>query len=153
MFEILVYLYETYNYSDACPEPQALAKKLSAVGFDDDEISEAIDWLGVLANTDTNYLKQSDITSFRVYTAQELAWIGLKAVGFIQFLESAKLIDSQQREIIIDRALAVEETPITIDKLKIIVLMMLWSQGKEPDLFIFDELLLSDEQIKPHHLH
>ena len=153
MFEILVYLYETYNRSEACPEPQALAKKLSAVGFDDDEITEAIDWLDVLNKTANNHPKQPDSKSFRIYAAQELALIGSTAVGFIQFLESAKLINSQQREIIIERALAVEETPITIDKLKIIVLMMLWSQGKEPDVFMFDELLLSDEQSKPQHLH
>ena len=45
MFDILVYLYETYYRPDACPEPAALAKKLSAVGFDDVEISEALVWL------------------------------------------------------------------------------------------------------------
>ena len=45
MFDILVYLYETYFRPDACPEPAALARKLSAVGFEDDEISEAIVWL------------------------------------------------------------------------------------------------------------
>jgi len=39
MFDILVYLYETYYRPDACPEPVALAKKLSAIGFDDVEIS------------------------------------------------------------------------------------------------------------------
>ena len=48
MFDILVYLYETYYRPDACPEPAALAKKLSAVGFDDVEISEALVWLNDL---------------------------------------------------------------------------------------------------------
>ena len=47
MFDILVYLYETYYRPDACPEPAALAKKLSAVGFDDVEISEALVWLPI----------------------------------------------------------------------------------------------------------
>jgi Smg protein len=151
MFEILVYLYETYNHSDACPEPQALAKKLSAVGFDEDEISEAIDWLDVLTKAHEPGQPTSD--SFRVYAPQEIALIGTAAVGFIHFLESAKLINPQQRELIIDRVLAVEESPITLDKLKIIVLMILWSQGKEPDLFLFDELLLSGEQVRPQQLH
>ena len=45
MFDILVYLYETYYRPDACPEPAVLARKLSAVGFDDVEISEALVWL------------------------------------------------------------------------------------------------------------
>lgn len=153
MFDILVYLYETYYRPDACPEPPALAKKLSAVGFDDDEISEAIDWLDVLKKSTKSSPTQPDVNSFRIYASQEAALLGFTAIGFIQFLESANLINSQQREIIIDRALAVEESPITVDKLKIIVLMMLWSQGKEPDVFMFDELLSSDEQAKPGLLH
>ena len=153
MFDILVYLYETYYRPDACPDPQALAKKLSAVGFDDDEITEAIDWLDVLTQTTQSLPQQPESNGFRIYAVQERTMLGLPAMGFIYFLESAKLINPQQREIIIERALAVDDTPISLDKLKIIVLMMLWSQGKEPDLLMFDELLLSDEIIKPHHLH
>ena len=154
MFDILVYLYETYYRPEACPEPEALVKKLCAVGFDEDEICEAIDWLAVLQRQITpNLLAQPLSSGFRIYASQEIAALGLGAVGFIQFLDSAKLISALQREVIIERALAVDETPISLDKLKIIVLLMLWSQGKEPDLLMFDELLLSDEQIKPHLLH
>jgi len=152
MFDILVYLYETYYRPDACPDPQALAKKLSAIGFDDEEITDAISWLKVLTQTTKSTPIQSDAKSFRIYASKEIAQLGIAALGFIQFLESANLINSLQREIIIERALAVEETPIPVDKLKIIVLMMLWSQGKEPDLLMFDELL-SEDQIKPHFLH
>ena len=153
MFDILVYLYETYYRPDACPDPQVLAKKLCAVGFDEDEISEAIDWLAILKQTAQNPVAHPDSTGFRIYAVQETAILGTAAIGFIQFLETAQLINAQQREIIIERALAAGEAPVSLDKLKIIVLMMLWSQGKEPDLLMFDELLLSDEQIKPHLLH
>lgn len=154
MFDILVYLYETYYRPEACPEPEALAKKLCAVGFDEDEISDAIDWLAVLKLQTTPHLPAQPLSSgFRIYVSQEITTLGQGAIGFIQFLESAKLINPQQREIIVERALAVDETPISLDKLKIIVLMMLWSEGKEPDLLMFDELLLSDEQITPHLLH
>jgi hypothetical protein len=34
---------------------------------------------------------------------------------------------------------------ITLGKLKIIVLMLLWSQGKEPDALMFDELFGADD--------
>lgn len=74
-------------------------------------------------------------------------------MGFLQFLESAGLMNSQQREIVIERALAINESPVPLDKLKVIVLMMLWSQGKEPDMLMFDELLLSDEESEPRLLH
>jgi Smg protein len=157
MFDILVYLYETYYRPDACPDTVALTKKLSAVGFEQDEISEALDWLTVLADT-TNGManvptfdQQESRTSkgFRVYASQEISVLGILAMGFIQFLESANLLDSQQREIVIERALAIHESPVPLDKLKVIVLMMLWSQGKEPDMLMFDELLLSDQESEP----
>lgn len=159
MFEILVYLYETYYRPDACPDTAALAKKLSAVGFEEDEIVEALDWLTGLADT-THDLPIDPIEptalkskGFRVYAAQEIQVLGAPAMGFIQFLESGGLIDSQQREVVIERAMAIDESPVPLDKLKVIVLMMLWSQGKESDSLMFDELLLSDDETSPRLLH
>ena len=154
MFDILVYLYETYYRPDACPEPEALARKLSAVGFDDVEISEAIVWL-----TDLNEMAGAEpSTAFassgtRFYVEQEYDALGSDAVGFIQFLESANVLSPVQREIVIERALALEESPVGLGKLKIIVLMLLWSQGKEPDALMFDDLFGSDDEQTPRLLH
>ncbi len=154
MFDILVYLYETYYRPDACPEPEALARKLSAVGFDDVEISEALVWLTDLtemADAETNAAFSSSGTRF--YVDLEYDALGSAAVGFIQFLESAKVISPTQREIVIERALALEESPVGLGKLKIIVLMLLWSQGKEPDALMFDDLFGSDDEQAPRLLH
>ncbi|MDB5798338.1 MAG: Protein of unknown function Smg [Paucimonas sp.] len=157
MFDVLVYLYETYYRPDACPEADALIKKLSAVGFEQDEISKALGWLTDLTAT-THALSarpvESESFGFRIYVDREIDLLGSAAVGFIQFLESAKLINSIQREIVIERALAASETQISLDKLKVIVLMVLWSQGKEPDGLIFDELFADeDEDAGPRQLH
>lgn len=154
MFDILVYLYETYYRPDACPEPAALARKLSAVGFDDDEISEALVWLNDLtemAGGDLDFAASSD--GIRFYVDQEYDALGTAAVGFIQFLESARVLSPVQREIVIERALALEESPVSLGKLKIIVLMLLWSQGKEPDALMFDDLFGSDDEQSPRSLH
>ena len=48
MFDVLMYLFETYYNPEACPDPDALVRKLSAAGFERDEIDEALDWLDVL---------------------------------------------------------------------------------------------------------
>jgi Smg protein len=156
MFDVLVYLYETYYRPDACPDAEALIKKLSAVGFEQDEISKALGWLTDL-NESTSALIESDDAEqqagFRVYVDIERDMLGTAAIGFIQFLESAKLINSLQREIVIDRALAASESQISLDKLKVIVLMVLWSQGKEPDALIFDELYTDSEDEPARLLH
>jgi Smg protein len=154
MFDILVYLYETYYRPDACPEPAALARKLSAVGFDDVEISEALVWLNDLtemAGGDLEFSASSD--GIRFYVDQEYDVLGTAAVGFIQFLESARVLSPVQREIVIERALALDESPVGLGKLKIIVLMLLWSQGKEPDALMFDDLFGSDDEQAPRLLH
>ncbi|MES2932574.1 MAG: DUF494 domain-containing protein [Pseudomonadota bacterium] len=158
MFDILVYLYETYYRPDACPDKAALAKKLSAVGFEDDEISEALGWLTDLTAMtqvgDAALLSQDAFSdSVRLYVQSELDVLGIAAVGFIQFLESAKILNPIQREIVIERALVVNESPVSLGKLKVIVLMMLWSQGKEPDALMFDDLFLADDNTDHHLLH
>ena len=158
MFDVLVYLYETYYRPDACPDSDALVKKLSAVGFEEEEISEALGWLTGLAEA-TNELSDrypqqaASSVGIRIYAKQELDVLGTDAVGFLQFLESAKVIDSIQREIIIERALAASEIQVSLDKLKVIVLMVLWSQGKEPDGLIFDELFSDEDDFEPRLLH
>jgi Smg protein len=159
MFEVLVYLYETYYRPDACPEPEALVKKLSAIGFEDDEIAKALGWLTDLAEANHEFAdKYPQQTAFsfgiRIYAQQEIDVLGIAAIGFIQFLESAKMLNPVQREIVIERALSVSETPVPLDKLKVIVLMVLWSQGKEPDGLMFDELFIDeDDDPEPRQLH
>jgi Smg protein len=84
-----------------------------------------------------------------VYADREYELLGSPAIGFIEFLESAEVITALQREIVLERACAANESPIPLDKLKVIVLMVLWSQGKEPDGLMFDELFIDDEESAP----
>ncbi|MES2832042.1 MAG: DUF494 domain-containing protein [Pseudomonadota bacterium] len=158
MFDVLVYVYETYYRPDACPDSVALAKKLSAVGFEEDEITKALGWLTDLAETNSDLSDKSSQhcgspVGTRIYVEQEYDMLGTAAIGFIQFLEAAKVLNPFQREIVVERALAVRESQLSLDKLKVIVLMVLWSQGKEPDGLMFDELFLDDDDPEPRLLH
>ena len=49
------------------------------------------------------------------------------------------------REIVIDRASAIPGGPLDLEDLKIIVLMVFWSLGEEPDALILDELFVDEE--------
>ena len=48
MFDVLVYVYEHYWRGEACPELPLLGRKLSAAGFEADEIEQALSWLAGL---------------------------------------------------------------------------------------------------------
>ena len=145
MFDVLVYLYENYWRPDACPGHDQLARKLSSVGFESDEIQEALSWLDELTSSAQAQVRPQAPLSMRVYTPGEHEHLGEESIGFISFLESAGLLPPPMREMVIDRANAIGSTPLELEDLKIIVLMVFWSQGQEPDALILDELFVDAE--------
>jgi len=146
MFDVLVYVYETYWRPDACPDHRQLARKLTAVGFENEEIQEALSWLDGLAESAQAVGGTQDANSMRVYTDTERELLGEESIGFISFLESAGVLPPAMREMVIDRATAVGECPLALEDLKVIVLMVFWSLGEEPDALILDELFVAPEE-------
>ncbi len=143
MFDVLVYLYENYGALHACPDPDSLSRKLTAAGFDDEEISEALAWLqGLQLVTQQSVAVGPESTrSFRIFATVETERLGTESIGFLSFLEHAGQLTPTQREIVIERALAIEETPIPLEMTKVIVLMVLWSQQADIDVLLLEELL------------
>jgi Smg protein len=118
---------------------------LSAVGFEAEEISEALSWLTGLQEMSSQTALEQSAHAIRVFSTAELDHLGAKALGFLQFLVSAGVLTARQREIVLDRVMAVSGDPVDLEDLKIIVLMLFWSLGKEPDALILDELFVEDE--------
>ena len=145
MFDVLVYLYENYWRPDACPNHAQLTRKLSAVGFESDEIQDALSWLDGLSSTAEAYGGEQSADAMRVYTPAEQDLLGEESIGFVSFLESAGVLPPPMREMVIDRASAIGANPIDLDDLKVIVLMVFWSLGEEPDALILDELFVAPE--------
>ncbi|MBH9553937.1 DUF494 family protein [Inhella gelatinilytica] len=150
MFDVLVYLYETYWRPDACPEPAQLQRKLSAVGFEQDEIKEALHWLDGLTAARHTVHDPVQSSSVRVYTAQEWSHLGSACIDFISFLSSAGVLRPAMRELVLERALALEVQPVPLEDLKIMVLMVFWCLGEEPDALILDELFVDTEDRQIH---
>lgn len=152
MFDILVYLFENFFHADAYPEPEQLAVKLSAAGFEDEEISEALQWLDGLQEAGTDCLPAIavDNDSIRCYGSDEAAKLDTDCRGFLAFLESAGVLNALTRELILERAMALSDHTVSLSKLKIIVLMVLWKQHQAMDTLILEELLSGNEA---HYLH
>jgi Smg protein len=159
MFEVLVFVYENYWRGDACPEAAHLERKLNSVGFEADEIQDALIWLndlnlaagGLQLPTPQNAVDASPVPtdakiwmpspdSMRAYTLAEQNQLGVQCLGFITFLETAGALPAHMRELVIDRAMAAPAYPLPLEDLKIIILMVFWSLGKEPDALVLDEL-------------
>jgi Smg protein len=155
MFEVLVYVYENYWRGDACPELPQLERKLSAIGFDADEIRAALLWLDGLnlaaqstlcldapavPDHDSTLSVSQSPGSMRVYSVAEQNHLGADCLGFVSFLESAGVLPPPMREVVLDRAMAVPDEQVALDDLKIIILMVYWSFGEEPDALVLDVL-------------
>ena len=97
MFDVLVYLYENYWRPDACPDHDQLQRKLTAVGFETEEISEALKWLDGLARGSQSAEAPVAADSMRVYSEVELDVLGVDSIGFIAFLESAGVLPPPMR--------------------------------------------------------
>lgn len=144
MIDILVYLFENY-LPDACPEPAVLAKKLSAAGFESDDISAALSWLDGLAGEEHERCREPSLAgSVRIYDEEELERLPAACRGFIAFLEQHDAVDAPLRETIIERALALPDAEISLDRLKVIVLAVVWRYRHEVDALILEELLAED---------
>ena len=162
MFEVLVFVYENYWRGDACPELHQLERKLSAHGFEADEIQEALAWLeGLNLAAQNTYLPDDEDesacvpaaaagSSMRVYSVAEQDRLGAECLGFISFLESSGVLPPAMREIVVDRAMAAPGDPVPLDALKIIVLMVYWRFGHEPDALVLDELCDDTSGRLPH---
>ncbi len=144
MIDILVYLFENY-LPDACPEPAVLAKKLSAAGFGNDDITAALSWLDGLAGEEGGGCRSPSFAgSVRIYSEEEQERLPAACRGFITFLEQHDAVDAPLREAVIERALALPDAEVSLDRLKVIVLAVIWRYRHEVDALILEELLAED---------
>jgi Smg protein len=144
VIDILVYLFENY-LPDACPEPALLARKLSAAGFEQEEISEALNWLDGLEHSETVVVRLREGSGIRVYDEREQARLSVECRGFLSFLEHAGTLDPGLRETVVERSLALSDGEISLSKLKVIVLVVLWRRQHEFDALILEELLSGED--------
>lgn len=122
MFDILLYLYDHYLVLDPQADADALSRKLTAAGFESDDIDRALDWLSALDTlTPVEPLPATD--GVRIYAPEEQQRIAAEGLGFLSFLESAGQISPEAREWVLDSALALDDAEVSADKLKWIALL------------------------------
>jgi Smg protein len=149
MIDILVYLFANYHSFSARPKTKALKRKLSAVGFKAEAISMALHWLdGLKAATVVDLPASRD--ALRIYREQEQRKLGVDCLGFIAFLEASDLITPALRELVIDRAMTLDDDHVPLGKFKIIVLMVLWSHEQDLEPLVVEELLDGGDARLPH---
>jgi Smg protein len=143
MFDILVYVFENCHQADVSHDPERVARKLSAAGFDDSDISAALAWLAGVARTPQRSLAPlpESRTAFRAFAPKELAKLDADCRGFLLFLERSGILSPGTRELVIERALATAGDALSLEQMKLIVVMVLWHQQAPASRLVAEELL------------
>lgn len=148
VLDVLMYLFETYIDAEEEPEPDhnELKNELSRAGFGDSEIDRALDWLdGLTENHERfNYHPQT-AHGTRIYNSVESDRLDVGCRGFISYLEQIGILSPTQREILIDRLLALETHDIDVEQIKWVVLMVLFTQPGQEVAYARMEDLVFDE--------
>lgn len=151
MFDILLYLFESYFDAGSYPEPHRLSAKLTAAGFEEEDISQALIWLsGLRELSNATYPDSINHSGLRCYTDFEAERMSEEGLRFVAFWEHNKIITPIEREMIIDRVVALGRDKLALDKVKLIALMVLWNQHDDLDPLLIEDLLTPTEAAQLH---
>src|SRR3972149_2903957 len=125
----LMYIFDNYIEEDLeiVPDQESLKNQLMEAGFRDQQIEKAFAWLEGLA------------------TYKEHDRLDADCRGFLLFLEQAKVLNSHERELVIDRIMALESDDIDLQQLKWVVLRVLFYQPDQEAAITWMEDIVMDD--------
>ena len=142
MYDILVFVFENCQQAELAYDRERVAKKLSAAGFEDSDISEALHWLAGMGVTPSGVREPlpDSRSTFRAYAPRELAKLGADCRGFLMTLEHSGILSAETRELVIERALAASGDALSLEQLKLVALMVLWNQQTPTSQLVAEDL-------------
>lgn len=131
MLDVLMYLFENYMQTDCgiSRDHDELIDELEDVGFSPVAIDKAFIWLEELSDIqDGSTVVTADLApATRIYMDYEYEMIGSKGIGLISFLSQVGVLNTMNREIVLDRAMAFEGDDLEAHRLKWVILMVLFN--------------------------
>ncbi|MEZ5545261.1 MAG: DUF494 family protein [Lysobacteraceae bacterium] len=150
LLDVLLYLFETYFYDDpdAVRDRASLQAGVISAGFSPAEVAKAFDWLDALDERRPQAAPEFEpiIGPIRVYAEQEMERLDEECRGFLMFLLGSGILDLAQHELVVDRAMALDQDEIDVDDLKWVVLMVLFNQPGQEAAFAWMENHMFQDQ-------
>lgn len=164
ILDVLLYLFEHYFTEESAPPPgdfnfsdrEALTNgplfnELTQAGFSAAEINKAFDWLDALAEQRPTGGATRPNGPTRIYHGPELDKLDVECRGFLLFLEQHGILDGDQRELVLDRAMALDQDDLDLDDLKWVVLMVLFNQPGSEAAYAWMETQMFLDEPEPVH--
>ena len=148
VLDVLIYLFDHYveEELELYPDQDNLKAQLNEAGFADTQVNKAINWLESLAlQKDSLEQDTGHSQSIRIFSHVENEKLDVECKGFLLFLEHTGIINSEDRELIIDRVMALETEYIELQQLKWVILMVLFNRpGKEAAFTWMEDIVMDD---------
>ena len=158
ILDVLLYLFEHYFANDAVvtgddltSQDSPLVGELTEAGFSGAEIRKAFDWLDTLARQRPAPDQPRVNGPTRIFHASETDKLDIEARGFLLFLEQHGVLDAGQRELVLDRAMALDQDELDLDDLKWVVLMVLFNQPGAEAAYAWMETQMFLDEPEPVH--
>ncbi len=155
VLDVLMFLFEHYmdDGRDTIPERKELIDELTQAGFAASDVSKAFSWLDGLTNLQESETEQyaQNIKSIRIFTEEEKNKFSKDCIGFLIFLDNMGALDNNIREMIIDRAMALESPEIDLEDLKWVMLLVLFNQPGQEAAFAWVEDVVLQESLSSIH--
>ena len=148
VLDILIHLFENFLDADddSAPSRDALKQDLEQAGYPETDIERALAWLESLAADPDRAMNEGTARAVRVFSGHEQVRLDTDVRGYLPHLENLGILSAAQREVVIDRLLALEADDIDIEQLKWVVLMVLFSQPGQENAYQRMEDLVFDER-------
>lgn len=147
VLDVLMYLFDNYldDDTEVQPDREVLRIELEAAGFSRSEVLKAFNWLEGLAGEPIDPIPGHGRHVMRVFHPDELLRLSTPARGFLLYLEQIGVLKPEQRELVIDRTMALDAGEIDIEQVKWIILMVLFNQpGQEQAYMRMEDLVFED---------
>ncbi|NNM61317.1 MAG: DUF494 domain-containing protein [Steroidobacteraceae bacterium] len=148
VLDLLIYLFENYMNADDEPRPDrsTLKKELERAGFAEFDVERALEWLEGLSGDQLGKVAEATARAVRVFSGHELLRLDTDVRGYLVHLENLRILSAAQRELVIDRLMALEADEIDIEQVKWVVLMVLFSQPGQESAYAQMEDLVFEER-------
>lgn len=149
VLDVLMYLFESFVDTEGTPGPDRrneLREELERAAFRDHEIDRALDWLdGLKAPEICPDAEGARPTTLRVFNRSERERLDTSCRGYLLHLEQVGILPPAQRELVIDRLLALDSDDIDIEQIKWVVMMVLFSQPDQQQAYAqMEDLVFTD---------
>jgi Smg protein len=146
VLDVLLYLFETYAEQEQDADQGVLRDELLQAGFGEPEVDTALDWLeGLSTEHGEPFSNVPGERSVRIFNSVEVDRLDVDCRGYLVYLEQIGILTALQRELVIDRLMALGPGVIDVEQVKWVVLMVLFSQPGQETAFARMEDLVFEE--------